>query len=158
MLFKCYYAVLYLFWIIFYWLVLTASIVLYGIWNSMSCMQYFKQPFAVYDSRKVWTPLHLHNPNWGYILIAHTRCPRVFANSRVLQNITPKTCTFCNYFAQILSHPISICSLNFGYKKNLVLFPTLKKDEHGVSKVSTNLSKTILEVFKWPCIAARWRV
>ena len=82
------------------------------------------------------------------ILIAHTRCPRVFANSRVLQNITPKTCTFCNYFAQILSHPISICSLNFGYKKNLVLFPTLKKDEHGVSKVSTNLSKTILEVFK----------
>ena len=79
---------------------------LYGILNSMSCMQYFKRPFAVYDSRKVWTQLHLHNPNWGYILIPHTRCPRVFANSLVLQNITQNiTCTSCNYFAQILSHP-----------------------------------------------------
>ena len=96
---------------------------IYGSSNSMSCMQYFKRPFAVYGSRNVKAPLCLHHPNWGYILIAHTRCPLVFANSHILQNVTSKTCNFCNYFAQILYHPFQFAHYilvikNFGFVSN----------------------------------------
>ena len=78
-------------------------------------------------SRMVQAPLCLRNPNRGYILIAHTRCPRVFANSRVLQNITPKTCTFCNDFAKILSHPYQFAHYIL-VMKNFRFFQTLKKN------------------------------
>ena len=127
MLFNCYYAVLYLFWIIFYWLVSTNSFhralryfkfnVMYAVFQTTICSIWLEKGMNPIASAQPQLRIYTDHSYMLSSTICQLSC---------LAKCNAQNLYFLQLFCPNTLPPLSICSLHFGYEKLWVCFQTWK--------------------------------